>query len=124
MRMDDTLTDVSYLMFGVFMMLRMRGVWGGSWIPVILIGILTPIRPIISMYLQIHYTTIAFGEPLYGCGSVFSVDQTVYTRCVLQVRRLCTLLSSELTVLPIQFGYCVEGNRDCHRCHRTDPDLV
>ncbi|KAI0760580.1 hypothetical protein C8Q74DRAFT_1451481 [Fomes fomentarius] len=80
MRMDDTLTDVSYLMFGVFMMLRMRGVWGGSWIPVILIGILTPIRPIISMYLQIHYTPIAFGEPLYGCGSVFSVDQTVYTR--------------------------------------------
>ena len=82
------------------MMLRVRGVWGGRWIPVILIGLLTPVRPIISIvspdvstsrhsadqsaspniqYMQTHYTPIAFGVPLYGCGAVFAIDRVLYT---------------------------------------------
>ncbi|KAI0717045.1 hypothetical protein C8Q76DRAFT_767797 [Earliella scabrosa] len=80
LRLDDTLTDISYLMFGVFMMLRIRGVWGGRWTPVILIGLMTPIRPIMSIYMQSHYTPIAFGVPLYGCGAVFAIDRVLYTK--------------------------------------------
>ncbi|KAI0754200.1 hypothetical protein C8Q80DRAFT_1094487 [Daedaleopsis nitida] len=79
LRLDDTLTDISYLSFGsaslaLFMMLRIRGIWGSNGIPVALIALLTPIRPIISIYTQTRYTPIAFGEPLYGCGAVFDLD--------------------------------------------------
>ncbi|KAI0754201.1 hypothetical protein C8Q80DRAFT_1137519 [Daedaleopsis nitida] len=80
LRLDDTLTDITYLMFGLFVMLRIRGVWGDTWIPVALVALLMPIRPIISVYIQTHYLPIAFGAPLYGCGSAIFLDRPVYER--------------------------------------------
>ncbi|KAH9852393.1 hypothetical protein C2E23DRAFT_868846 [Lenzites betulinus] len=49
LRLDDTLTDISYLMFGVFLILRARGIWGRGWGPLIILSLLTPIRPILSI---------------------------------------------------------------------------
>ncbi|KAI0760593.1 hypothetical protein C8Q74DRAFT_1372429 [Fomes fomentarius] len=100
LRLDDTLTDISYLMFGAFMVLRVRGVWGRNWVPVIAIALLTPIRPIISLYTQIHYTPIAFGEPLYGCGAVFDIDSATYTKCEdLGIASKATSLGMDTAVL-------------------------
>ncbi|RPD74157.1 hypothetical protein L226DRAFT_613552 [Lentinus tigrinus ALCF2SS1-7] len=79
LRLDDTLTDISYLMFGVFMMLRVRGVWGGAWAPLVFLALLTPVRTIISIYTQTHYDPIAFGGPIYGCGAVINLDSHRYT---------------------------------------------
>ncbi|KAI0718679.1 hypothetical protein C8T65DRAFT_637749 [Cerioporus squamosus] len=78
MRMDDILTDISYLMFGVFMMLRVRGVWGGAWAPLLFIALLTPVRTIISIYIQTHYDPIAFGAPIYGCGAAVNIGNHNY----------------------------------------------
>ncbi|RPD54971.1 hypothetical protein L227DRAFT_615798 [Lentinus tigrinus ALCF2SS1-6] len=72
---DDTLTDISYLMFGVFMMLRVRGVWGGAWAPLVFLALLTPVRTIISIYTQTHYDPIAFGGPIYGCGATLGIKR-------------------------------------------------
>ena len=67
LRLDDTLTDISYLMFGsacrhvsrihtpgidnapVFMMLRARGIWGRGWFPIALLAFLTPVRTIVTI---------------------------------------------------------------------------
>ncbi|KAI0641341.1 hypothetical protein C8Q79DRAFT_1014296 [Trametes meyenii] len=74
LRLDDTLTDISYLMFGVFMMLRMRGIWGRGWTPIVFLALLTPVRTVITLYTQVNYIPIAFGAPLYGCGAVFKLS--------------------------------------------------
>ena len=85
------------------MMLRVRGIWGGGWLPLVFHSILTPIRPIVNLvgrtflnlfgkvrigidffrcgqYYQIHYTPLAFGAPLYGCGAVINLSDAVYTK--------------------------------------------
>ncbi|RDX51742.1 hypothetical protein OH76DRAFT_1346339 [Lentinus brumalis] len=79
LRTDDTLTDISYLMFGVFMILRVRGVWGGTWAPLLCLALLTPIRTSIAIYVQTHYTPIAFGAPIYGCGAAYNISNHKYT---------------------------------------------
>ncbi|KAL1948795.1 hypothetical protein VTO73DRAFT_10601 [Trametes versicolor] len=78
LRLDDALTDISYLMFGVFLMLRVRGIWGKGWVPLALLTVLTPLRPILSIYNQVHYTPIAFGAPLGGCGA--DIDNAIYAQ--------------------------------------------
>ncbi|KAH9888046.1 hypothetical protein C8Q73DRAFT_748392 [Cubamyces lactineus] len=75
LRLDDTLTDISYLIFGIFMMLRARGIWGRGWFPIALLAFLTPVRTIVGIYAQVHYTPIAFGSPLYGCGALYSISE-------------------------------------------------
>ncbi|KAJ8463740.1 hypothetical protein ONZ51_g10056 [Trametes cubensis] len=75
LRLDDTLTDISYLMFGIFMMLRARGIWGRGWFPIALLAFLTPVRTIVTIYVQVHYTPIAFGSPLYGCGALYNLSE-------------------------------------------------
>ncbi|KAI0331754.1 hypothetical protein GY45DRAFT_1248260 [Cubamyces sp. BRFM 1775] len=76
LRLDDTLTDISYLIFGIFMMLRARGIWGPrGWFPIALLAFLTPVRTIVTMYVQTHYTPIAFGLPLYGCGAIYNLSE-------------------------------------------------
>ncbi|KAH9852392.1 hypothetical protein C2E23DRAFT_731207, partial [Lenzites betulinus] len=73
LRLDDVLTDITYLMFGVFMTLRARGIWGRGWIPIAILALLAPVRSAITIYAQTHYTPIAFGAPLYGCGAAFNL---------------------------------------------------
>ncbi|KAI0628579.1 hypothetical protein C8Q77DRAFT_1076640 [Trametes polyzona] len=74
-RFTDTVfldRDISYLLFGVFMMLRTRGIWGYGWLPIVILALLTPVRTIITAYVQTKYIPIAFGAPLYGCGANYA----------------------------------------------------
>ncbi|KAH9916980.1 uncharacterized protein BXZ73DRAFT_24368, partial [Epithele typhae] len=80
LRLDDTMTNISYLSFGLFALLRVRGIWLDNSIPLYFLALLTPIRPIISIYSQVHYTPIAFGAPLYGCGAAYHLDSDAYYR--------------------------------------------
>ncbi|KAI0353951.1 hypothetical protein OH77DRAFT_1406258 [Trametes cingulata] len=101
LRMDDALTDISYLMFGVFMMLRARGIWGEGWLPIAFLALLTPVRAAITIYIQANYTPIAFGIPLYGCGAAINLSAGLVhgLRSSVGVASRLSALVIDLTVL-------------------------
>lgn len=35
-----------------------------------------------TQYFQTHYTPLAFGLPLWGCGAQFNVSESLYNQCV------------------------------------------
>ncbi|KAI0641339.1 hypothetical protein C8Q79DRAFT_919363 [Trametes meyenii] len=111
LRLDDALTDISYLMFGVFMMLRARGIWGRGNFPILFLALLTPIRPILSIYNQVHYTPLAFGAPLYGCGAIIS--NSIYTE--LGIVSKVIGLAIDATVLILTWIRTLGVKRESHR---------
>ncbi|KAI0667274.1 hypothetical protein C8Q78DRAFT_982622 [Trametes maxima] len=111
LRLDDALTDISYLMFGVFMMLRARGIWGRGNFPILFLALLTPVRPILSIYNQVHYTPLAFGAPLYGCGAIIS--NSIYTE--LGIVSKVIGLAIDATVLILTWIRTLGVKRESHR---------
>ncbi|KAI0628580.1 hypothetical protein C8Q77DRAFT_1067798 [Trametes polyzona] len=111
LRLDDALTDISYLMFGVFLMLRARGIWGKGWIPILILALLTPVRPLLSLYNQVHYTPIAFGGPLYGCGAV--INNTLYSQ--LGIASRAAGLAIDATVLTLTWIRTLGMQRESRR---------
>ncbi|KAH9923022.1 hypothetical protein B0H21DRAFT_701311 [Amylocystis lapponica] len=86
LRLDDTLTNISYLMSGVFIVLRVWGIWGKDWRP----HWLDPFMPrtdrhqcraCFLIYLDTQYVPLAFGPPLYGCGSLWVASGSTISAC-------------------------------------------
>ncbi|KAI0074320.1 hypothetical protein K474DRAFT_1774105 [Panus rudis PR-1116 ss-1] len=75
LRLDDTLTDLSYATAGGFIALRLLGIYG-SWTPTIIVGVFWVTRIARTLAIQITYTPIAFGPPLFGCGAAFGLEDT------------------------------------------------
>ncbi|KAI0821878.1 hypothetical protein BC628DRAFT_1328565 [Trametes gibbosa] len=115
LRLDDALTDISYLMFGVFLILRARGIWGRGWAPLVILTLLTPIRPILSIYNQVHYTPLAFGPPLYGCGAI--IDNALYTHYVgtVGITSRAAGLVIDATVLVLTWARTIGMKRESRR---------
>ncbi|KAI0363673.1 hypothetical protein BV20DRAFT_975403 [Pilatotrama ljubarskyi] len=113
LRIDDVLTDISYLMFGVFMMLRTRGIWGREWLPIAFLALLTPARAAITIYIQANYTPIAFGIPLYGCGAAINLDDGLIDR--LGVASRLSALVIDLTVLILTWVRTIGIKRQSRR---------
>jgi len=79
LRTDDTLTDLNYAAIGAFTALRLFGIYGLAWMPMIFIALLWIARLTIAVYLQVTYIPTSFGPPLWGCGAVFTPSpDTVY----------------------------------------------
>ncbi|OCH86713.1 hypothetical protein OBBRIDRAFT_796932 [Obba rivulosa] len=74
LRTDDGLTDLGNLAIAAFMILRVLGIWGRDWRPVLVMLALVLVPPMIPIYIQTQYTPIAFGAPLYGCGAAFNIS--------------------------------------------------
>ncbi|KAI8974845.1 hypothetical protein BD414DRAFT_423925, partial [Trametes punicea] len=130
LRLDDTLTDISYLIFGVFMVLRARGIWGEGWLPIAFLMLLTPVRTIITMarllrsrgfidYVQTHYTPIAFGLPLYGCGAFYQNSDDLI-RAVGVASRLSSV-SIDITVLILTWARTLGVKRESQRLGMRTP---
>ncbi|KAI0761309.1 hypothetical protein BD413DRAFT_617180 [Trametes elegans] len=115
LRLDDTLTDISYLIFGIFMMLRARGIWGKGWLPIVFLAILTPARTAITLYVQVHYVPLAFGAPLYGCGAVFYVSPSLLRACEVGIASRASALTIDTTVLVLTWIRTLRLKRDSYR---------
>lgn len=74
LRLDDTLTDLNYAAIGGFTALRLFGIGSGTWLPLVAVVIIWTARIAIAVYLQVTYTPIAFGPPLFGCGALWSTS--------------------------------------------------
>ncbi|OSD05108.1 hypothetical protein PYCCODRAFT_1432858 [Trametes coccinea BRFM310] len=119
LRLDDSLTDISYLMFGVFVMLRTRGIWGRGWLPLAFLALLTPVRTIIYIFTQTHYTPIAFGVPLYGCGADYGLPSNTLRDLELIARISATVLDS--TVIVLTWIRTLGVKRESHRLGMRTP---
>ncbi|KAJ8481200.1 hypothetical protein ONZ51_g6181 [Trametes cubensis] len=118
----DTLTDISYLMFGIFMMLRARGIWGRGWFPIALLAFLTPVRTIVTIYVQVHYTPIAFGSPLYGCGALYNLSEgalrgriDLYVVLRLSITSKASSISIDIVVLVLTWVRTLGLKRESRR---------
>ncbi|KAJ3473976.1 hypothetical protein NLI96_g12719 [Meripilus lineatus] len=80
LRLDDTLTDLNYLSIGAFTALRTWGLYVDSVLPALSIMTIFAARVAIVMYLQVNYTPIAFGPPLWGCGATFHTSPDTTSR--------------------------------------------
>ncbi|KAI9062118.1 hypothetical protein FKP32DRAFT_1759258 [Trametes sanguinea] len=119
LRLDDSLTDISYLMFGVFVILRTRGIWGRGWLPLIFLALLTPVRTIIYIFMQTHYTPIAFGVPLYGCGAEYDLSENTFRALDLTARISATVMDS--TVIVLTWVRTLGVKRESHRLGMRTP---
>ncbi|KAI0074321.1 hypothetical protein K474DRAFT_1601716 [Panus rudis PR-1116 ss-1] len=78
LRMDDVLTNLTFVAVGAFMSLRLYGIYGGWWPPVILMASIWIARITLSIYRQTDYSPLAFGGPLFGCGGLFNHSKRLY----------------------------------------------
>ncbi|KAL6300952.1 hypothetical protein BKA93DRAFT_799786 [Sparassis latifolia] len=69
LRLDDCLNALSSVISGVFLVLRVWGIWGRDWRPHLILVPMCLAAPICDVYVDTHYTPIAFGGPLFGCGA-------------------------------------------------------
>ncbi|OBZ69774.1 hypothetical protein A0H81_10176 [Grifola frondosa] len=67
MRLDDTLTALTYLASGSFTILRLFAVGVKDWKVLVCLAALCLVRPTISVFEAVGYAPIAIGSPLYGC---------------------------------------------------------
>ncbi|KAM5537917.1 hypothetical protein V8D89_008393 [Ganoderma adspersum] len=65
-RSDDILLALNYFAFGAFTCLRVYGVWGRDWKPLLVVVPLTLIKPVLLIYVNTHYIPRQGGVP-YGC---------------------------------------------------------
>jgi len=79
LRLDDSLTDLSYASIGAFTALRLYGIYNELWPALLILGIWVT-RISIAIYLQVRYDPIAFGPPLWGCGAAFLPSQDTVQR--------------------------------------------
>jgi len=72
LRLDDSLTDLNYAAMGAFTALRLFGIYGltrKALVPFLAIAALWAGRVGIALvvFLQVSYTPVAIGPPLWGC---------------------------------------------------------
>ncbi|KAI0700995.1 hypothetical protein C8T65DRAFT_559598, partial [Cerioporus squamosus] len=70
-RVDDVLTIINYFAFASFTILRVYGVWGRDWKPLLLVIPLTLVRPALYIVESSNYVPIQYGPP-WGCAEPLS----------------------------------------------------
>ncbi|CDO71086.1 hypothetical protein BN946_scf184844.g90 [Trametes cinnabarina] len=107
------LQNISYLMFGVFIMLRVRGIWGKGWFPLAFLAVLTPVRTAIYLFMQTHYTPVALGVPLYGCGAEYNLSDITF--------RAISATTIDTTVIILTWVRTIGVKRESHRLGMRTP---
>ncbi|RDX48618.1 hypothetical protein OH76DRAFT_1483717 [Lentinus brumalis] len=69
-RVDDILTIINYFAFASFTILRVFGVWGRDWKPLLLVIPLTLVRPALYIVEASNYVPVQYGPP-WGCAEVY-----------------------------------------------------
>ncbi|KAI0327895.1 hypothetical protein GY45DRAFT_1256050 [Cubamyces sp. BRFM 1775] len=73
---DDTLLFLNYLAFSAFTCLRVYGVWGRDWKPLLIVLPLTLVKPICSIYEATRYIPVQAGPP-FGCVYIYTLADSV-----------------------------------------------
>ncbi|KAH9889269.1 hypothetical protein C8Q73DRAFT_654178, partial [Cubamyces lactineus] len=73
---DDALVFLNYLAFSAFICLRVYGVCGRNWTPLLAVLLLTIVGPILGLYEAAHYVTVSAGPPV-GCVYIYDVSSSV-----------------------------------------------
>ncbi|CDO76736.1 hypothetical protein BN946_scf184813.g6 [Trametes cinnabarina] len=98
-RTDDILVFLNYLAFSAFTCLRIYGVWGQDWRPLIFVLPLTLVKPIAGLIEVAHHTSVQAGPP-YGCIYIYHVPDSV-----------------------ISTIHNIEGNNHSSRCYPNRADM-
>ncbi|KAH9889273.1 hypothetical protein C8Q73DRAFT_654019 [Cubamyces lactineus] len=72
---DDTLLFLNYLAFSAFTCLRVYGVWGRDWKPLLIVLPLTLVKPICTIYEATRYIPVQAGPP-FGCVYIYTIADT------------------------------------------------
>ncbi|KAI0325849.1 hypothetical protein GY45DRAFT_177285 [Cubamyces sp. BRFM 1775] len=78
--MSDVLLILNSLAFSAFACLRLYGVWGRDWKPLIVVLPLTLVQPILGIYEAARYTPLQAGPP-FGCVRVYNLADSVLFKC-------------------------------------------
>ncbi|RPD57834.1 hypothetical protein L226DRAFT_540198 [Lentinus tigrinus ALCF2SS1-7] len=78
-RVDDVLTIINYFAFASFTILRVYGVWGRDWKPLVIVVPLTLVRPALYIVESSNYVPIQFGPP-WGCANVYGYSNEMLAK--------------------------------------------
>ncbi|KAI0653346.1 hypothetical protein C8Q70DRAFT_1036957 [Cubamyces menziesii] len=79
-RMSDVLLILNSLAFSVFVCLRIYGIWGREWKPLLIVLPLCLVKPILGIYETASYTAIQTGFP-FGCIRAYNLTESVILKC-------------------------------------------
>ncbi|KAI9059899.1 hypothetical protein FKP32DRAFT_1579041 [Trametes sanguinea] len=94
---DDVLLFLNYLAFSVFTCLRIYGVWGRDWKPLLLVLPLTLVKPIAGIIEVAHYTPVQAGPP-YGCVYIYHVSHTHLSHPVSITSKATTIAADAILI--------------------------
>ncbi|KAI0774927.1 hypothetical protein BD413DRAFT_611911 [Trametes elegans] len=80
-RTDDVLLSMNYLAFSAFTALRVYGVWGRDWKPLLIVLPLSLVKPALLIYESSNYVAIQQGPP-YGCLYIWLLPDNVLSKWV------------------------------------------
>ncbi|KAI0653343.1 hypothetical protein C8Q70DRAFT_1036878 [Cubamyces menziesii] len=75
---DDTLVFLSYLAISAFTCLRVYGIWGKDWKPLLIVVPLALVKPFVSLYEAVRYIPVQAGPP-FGCVYIYTLSDSVLT---------------------------------------------
>ncbi|KAI0653342.1 hypothetical protein C8Q70DRAFT_927948 [Cubamyces menziesii] len=78
---DDTLLFLNYLAFSAFTCLRVYGVWGRDWKPLLVVLPLTLVKPLCSIYEATRYIPVQAGPP-FGCVYIYTLSDSLLSKYV------------------------------------------
>ncbi|TFK90250.1 hypothetical protein K466DRAFT_597097 [Polyporus arcularius HHB13444] len=78
-RVDDILTIMNYFAMASFTILRVYGVWGRDWKPLLLVIPLTLVKPALYTFEVPNYDSIQFGPP-WGCAEVYGFSNEMLAK--------------------------------------------
>ncbi|OSC97583.1 hypothetical protein PYCCODRAFT_1471755 [Trametes coccinea BRFM310] len=94
---DDVLLFLNYLAFSAFTCLRIYGVWGRDWKPLLFVLPLTLVKPIAGIIEVAHYTPVQAGPP-YGCIYIYHVPDSVISTPHPYLLSLVSITSKATTI--------------------------
>ncbi|KAI0365082.1 hypothetical protein BV20DRAFT_955068 [Pilatotrama ljubarskyi] len=94
---DDVLLFLNYLAFTAFTTLRVYGVWGRDWKPLLIVLPLSLVRPILLMYENTKYVPVQAGPP-FGCVYIFSLSDKILSKYVLSLCRYFSITTKATTL--------------------------
>ncbi|KAI0351958.1 hypothetical protein OH77DRAFT_1498209 [Trametes cingulata] len=91
---DDVLLFLNYLAFTAFTTLRVYGVWGRDWKPLLIVLPLSLVRPILLMYENTHYVPVQAGPP-FGCVELSYVPDKLLSDVTVSIATRATTIAAD-----------------------------
>ncbi|KAI0629547.1 hypothetical protein C8Q77DRAFT_1220240 [Trametes polyzona] len=95
---DDVLLIINYLAFSAFTVLRVYGVWGRDWRPLLVVLPISLVKPLVVAYENAHYTPLQAGPP-FGCVYIWELPDATLSAISIIAKATTIAADSILIVL-------------------------